>query len=149
MDAFAACWLAAAMLMALAALGGFVWVIRSSRRKPSSFDGYVFALCVMLGIAALIALAAGLGRVGGPWAAAGIVAVNLLLQPFCLYLFAASAYKFAMGLAGRAVYAWRVVPGGQVQGRDYQALRWYSVSQGMLGCLLALALSWSCLSLLW
>jgi hypothetical protein len=145
MDALVACWVAAASLIALAALGGGVWALRSSRREPHSFDGFAFAAFFMLGMAALIALAAGLGRTGGPWAAVGILGVNGLVQPGCLYLFAAGAYKLGMALVGRVVYAWRIVPRAEVTSAEHRAMRWYCASQGLVAFLLASGLGWVCL----
>ncbi len=108
----------------------------------------MFAGFLLLGIGALVVLPAGLGRAGGAWAAAGILAVNALVQPFCLYVFAASAYKLGMALAGRLVYAWRVVPRGEIPPAHYRMVRRYFVSQGIIGCLFAAVLAWICLGLL-
>jgi hypothetical protein len=148
MDALTVCWITTASVTALAALGGCVWVVRSSRQEPHSMDGYGFAAFFMLGIAALGLLGVGLGRAAGTWATAGILAVNALLQPFCLYLFAACAYKLALALAGRVVYAWRVVPQGEIPPAEYRMVRWYFILQGIVGCLFAFGLSWGCLGLL-
>lgn len=148
MDALTVCWIAAALIVALAALGGCVWLVRTTRPETHSFDGYVFASFFLLGIVALVALAVGLGRVGGLWAAAALIAVNVLIQPVCLYLFAGAAYKLGMALAGRVVYAWRVVPFSELQPEEYRSLRRYCLSQGIVGCLFASYLGLCCLGLL-
>jgi hypothetical protein len=126
-----------------------LWVLRSARQgAPNSFDGYGFVAFFMLEIGALLTLAAGLRQAGGPWAVAGIIAINTLIQHVSLYLFAGAAYKLGMAFTGRVVCAWRVVPRGEVPAVDYRALRWYCLSQGVAGCLFASGLGWSCLQLL-
>jgi hypothetical protein len=132
-------------LTALAAVGGCLWVVREHRRDPHPFDGDGFAAFVLLGLFALVALVAGLGQAGGSWAAAGLWAVNGVVQPFCLYMLAMAAYKVGMGLAGRAVYAGRVLPRGECDPEKYRSLRRYCVSQGIVGLVFTSWLSWFCL----
>jgi len=145
MDALTGCWITAALVVALAGLGGCIWVLRESRRQPHPFDGDGFAAFFMLGIGALVALAVGLRRVGGLWSTAGIVAVNVVVQPFCLYLFAAGVYQLAMAFVGWAVYAWRPIPRQEFEVARYRSLRWYCASQGIVGCLFAWWLAYLCL----
>jgi hypothetical protein len=137
MDALTMCWIAVALLMALAGLGGCLLVLRSHRREPRSFDGYAFAVFAFPLFTALIALAVGLGRVGGAWAATGIIVINVLVQPLCLYILAGSIYKLVMALAGRVTYAWHVVPMDTWPEQQYRSVRWHCLSQGILGGLFA------------
>jgi hypothetical protein len=59
--------LAGFIVVVLISLMGCVWVVRSTRREPSSFDGYPFLGFIMVGGLALIALVRGLGwDMGGP-----------------------------------------------------------------------------------
>lgn len=43
----------------LLSLTGCVWIFRSTRKEPSSFDGYPFVAFIAIGIGALIALSRG------------------------------------------------------------------------------------------
>ena len=104
-----------------------------------------FASFLGFGIMALAALAIALGRVGRDWAVVALVAVNLLIQPFCLYLFSAGVYKVLMAALGRVTYAWRTVPCGDDSPEQYRALLWYCVMQGFIVCPCAAGLAWICL----
>jgi hypothetical protein len=71
--------------------------------------------------------------------------VNLIVQPFCAYLLAACAYKLVMAALGHVTYAWHYLP-RDCPPEQYQALRWYCVTQGVIGGSAAVGLGWLCLS---
>jgi hypothetical protein len=146
MYALLVAWIVAASVVVLAAGVGCCWVVVQSRRNPHPFDGYGFAGFSLMGIMALVAVALALGRAEGAWVSAALVAVNVVMQPLCLSLFAAGAYKVAMAAAGHVVYAWRTMPPGECPPEAYRALRWYCVMQGVIGCSFAAGLSWLCAS---
>jgi hypothetical protein len=80
-------WVCSAALVFLASAAGCCWiVVRAWRGQADSIDGMGFASFFGLGLMALVALAHGLAQVRAPWARAGIVGVNVLVQPFSAYL---------------------------------------------------------------
>jgi len=147
MDALLLAWILAASVVAVASAVACGWLVaRALHGKDEPADGWGFAGFAGLGLLALVALALGLGRVGVRWALLGLVGVNLLMQPFCVYLFAACAYKLLMAALGHVTYAWQSLPRDDCPPQQYQALRWYCVSQGVCGCSFAVGLGWLCLS---
>jgi hypothetical protein len=55
------CWaLTGGLAVVLILPTGCVWLIRSTREEPSSFDGYPILACVLMGVGAAVALMQGL-----------------------------------------------------------------------------------------
>lgn len=150
MDALVLLWIIAAAGAAFASIIACAWLlVRALRGAGHPADGLGFASFAGFGILAFVALAFGLERAGTRWAFIALVAVNLLMQPLCLYLLAAGLYKLGMAMAGRVTYAWRIVPAGTCPHEKYRSLKSFCVGQGVVGCLFSLALGWLCLRGLW
>lgn len=145
MDTLLLLWIRTASIVVVTATITCVWLVVRLRRGPRlPLDGWGPVSVGGFGVLGLIALALGLGRVDAGWAVLCLVGVNLLIQPLCAYLFLGSAYKLVMAVFGWATYAWRRIPRDTWPLEQYQAVRWYCLSQGISACSCAGGTAWLC-----
>lgn len=109
--------------------------------RDDPLAGYGFASAFGIGLLALIAIAWDLGRLHESWTIVPIVAINAVMQPFCLYVFVGSAYNLMMALFGRVTYAWQTMPRDACDETRYRVMRVYCAIRGVIGCFVAAALS--------
>jgi hypothetical protein len=104
-------------------------------------------LAIGMSVALLLVLQTGPSGV----ALAGVVLVNLLVQPIALLFCWVGFRKVSLGLFGRTAYAWRRVPDSELAGlsrSERRGLAWFSVSQGVVALAFGGAMSIGCAGLL-
>jgi len=103
----------------------------------------LFSLASCMSIALVLVLQA-----RSSWLAlAGMLIVNLLVQPLAVLFCWAGVRKVTLGLFGQVAYAWRRVPESELASllpSERRGLAWFCVFQGVVGLVLGAAMGASC-----
>ena len=127
---------------------------RSPDDRMARFEsGWQGTFTVLNGLASSLCVAVLLVDLAGPsgLALAGVVIVNLLVQPVALLVCWVGVRKVALGLSGRLAYAWRLVPESELTGlrhSERRRLAWFCVFQGGMALAFGALLVVSCAGLL-
>ena len=84
-------------------------------------------------------------------ALAGVVTVNLLVQPVAILFCRAGVRKVTLGLSGQVAYAWRRVAESELAGlspSERRGLAWFCAFQGVVALAFGAAISVGCAGLL-